>query len=143
MKVKKIYIRVLSFLVIIGFLSIQIAYNSTPPTRIWSFETVILDASNWNCGNLNLADYPSHFFVLAVEIFIVILLFIIATFVNQGRFQLYTSILLFLIWFKNLLVFWGAIEVNIYPKSSLFFLASIMTLIIIRHTSQRRQNKFR
>ncbi|TYO92901.1 hypothetical protein LX74_00962 [Elizabethkingia miricola] len=132
MKNKKIILIGLSLLAIYGFLSVKIAYNFSSPHPIVDLDTLmqLFNPSNWKYINLS-AEYQSNFFILYLEIILSILLFIFTIFIKKSKYILYSSMILFVIWFKNMILFREIIQIDIYAKSSILFLVSLVMLNIL------------
>lgn len=126
---KKYIIIILALFVIVGFSNIKIAYNFSAPHPILDFETLMqmLNPSSWKYINLS-ADYRGNFSILYMEILLSIVIFILTVFIKNSKYILYSSILLLIVWFKNMILFKGIIEVDIYIKSSILFMISLIVL---------------
>lgn len=126
---KKYIIIILALFVIVGFSNIKIAYNFSAPHPILDFETLMqmLTPSSWKYINLS-TDYRGNFSILYMEILLSIVIFILTVFIKNSKYILYSSILLLIVWFKNMILFKGIIEVDIYIKSSILFMISLIIL---------------
>jgi len=128
---KKYIIIILAFLAIVGFINIKIAYNFSAPHPILDLKTLIqmFNPSMWKYINLS-ADYRGNFSILYFEILLAIIIFILTVFIKKSKYILYSSILLVIVWLKNLILFKGLIELDIYLRSSILFLISLLALNI-------------
>lgn len=129
---KKYIIIILALFVTIGFSNIKIAYNFSSPHPVLDLQTLrqMFNPSNWKYINLS-ADYPGNFSILYLEILLSIVIFIFTVFIKNSKYILYSSILLLIIWFKNMILFKGIIEQDIYLSSSILFLTSLLLLNIL------------
>ncbi|UKB81358.1 hypothetical protein [Chryseobacterium sp. MEBOG07] len=129
---KKYIIIILALFVIIGFSNIKIAYNFSSPHPILDLETLrqMFNPSSWKYINLS-ADYCGNFSILYLEILLSIVIFILTVFIKNSKYILYSSILLLIVWLKNLILFKGIIEQDIYLSSSILFLISLLVLNIL------------
>lgn len=132
----------MALLVIIGFCNIKIAYNFSEPYPILDIKMLreMLNPSSWKQINLH-ADYRGNFSILYLEILLSILLFVITLFIKNFKYILYSSILLLIIWFKNMILFKGIIEEYIYLKTSILFLCSIFILNLYNIYLKNNQSK--
>ncbi|SIT25261.1 hypothetical protein SAMN05421786_11488 [Chryseobacterium ureilyticum] len=122
---KKYIIIIVALFVVIGFLSIKIAYNFSPAYPLYHF---VLDVFKSESISFDISNYPNNFFIIDMEILLSILLFIITISIRNSKYILSSSILLLIIWFKNLILFKGIIEQDIYLSSSILFLISLLVL---------------
>ena len=129
---KKYIIIIVALLVVIGFLNIKIAYNFSSPSPILDLETLVqmLNPSSWKYINLS-TDYRGNFSILYLEILLSIVIFILTVFIKNSKYILYSSILLLIVWLKNMILFKGIIEQDIYLSSSILFLVSLLVLNIL------------
>lgn len=129
---KKYIIIILALFVIVGFSNIKIAYNFSAPHPILDLETLMqmLNPSSWKYINLS-ADYRGNFSILYMEILLSIVIFILTVFIKNSKYILYSSILLLIVWLKNMILFKGIIEQDIYLSSSILFLISLLVLNIL------------
>lgn len=126
---KKKYIIIgLALLVILGFLNIKIAYNFSPAYPLYQF---ILDIFKSESISFDINNYPNNFFILDMEILLSIIIFIPTVFIKNSKYILYSSLLLLIVWLKNMLLFKGIIEQDIYLSSSMLFLVSLVALNIL------------
>ncbi|MBW8523549.1 hypothetical protein K0U91_12290 [Chryseobacterium chendengshani] len=129
---KKYIIIIVALLVVIGFLNIKIAYNFSSPSPILDLETLtqMPNPSSWKYINLS-ADYRGNFSILYLEILLSVVIFILTVFIKNSKYILYSSILLLIVWLKNMILFKGIIEQDIYLSSSILFLVSLLVLNIL------------
>ncbi|UPQ76789.1 hypothetical protein [Chryseobacterium nepalense] len=125
---KKYIIIILALLVVIGFLNIKIAYNFSPAYPLYGF---ILDIFKSQSISFNISNYPNNFFIIDMEILLSIVLFILTAFIKSSKYILYSSILLLIVWLKNMILFKGIIEQDIYLSTSILFLVSLVALNIL------------
>lgn len=125
---KKYIIKIIALLVVIGFLNIKIAYNFSPAYPLYQF---ILDVFKSESINFDISNYPNNFFIIDMEILLSIVLFILTVFIKNSKYILYSSILLLIVWLKNMILFKGIIEQDIYLSSSILFLVSLLALNIL------------
>lgn len=129
---KKYIIIILALLVLIGFFNIKIAYNFSAPHSILDLEKLMqmLSPSTWKYINLS-ADYRGNISILYLEILLSIVIFTLTVFIKNSKYILYSSILLLIVWLKNMILFKGIIEQDIYLSSSILFLVSLVVLNIL------------
>lgn len=129
---KKILILIISLLTITFFLSIQIAYNSSPPSPL--FYLVKENISNLAWLKTNPFDTISSNGVnlgkLSSQIVWAILFLVIASFLKNKFWLLVASLFLMFIWLKNYIFYGGIMDSEIYVRSSILFLISISVLNI-------------
>lgn len=129
---KKIIIIVLAILTIVLYLSIGIAYNSSPIYSI--FTTFKREFINFIWLKTNPFDnYSSqeiNFGKLSSQIFWSLLLLFISTLLKNKLWLLLTSILVVGIWLKNYIIYGGIMDSNLYFKTSIPFFILILVLNI-------------
>ncbi|MFC4163908.1 hypothetical protein ACFOWU_09600 [Epilithonimonas zeae] len=132
---KKYIIIIIALLVVIGFLNIKIAYNFSPAYPLYQF---ILDVFKSESISFDISNYPNNFFIIDMEIVLSIMIFILSIFIRNFKYVLYSSILLLSVWLKNMILFKGIIEVDIYLNSSTLFLVSLVILNILNINYTRK-----
>ncbi|MHA6697859.1 hypothetical protein [Chryseobacterium sp. A321] len=125
---KKYIIIILALLVVIGFLNIKIAYNFSPA---YPFHQFIFDVFKSESISFDISNYPNNFFIIDMEILLSIVIFTLTVFIKNSKYILYSSILLLIVWIKNMILFKGIIEQDIYLSSSILFLISLLVLNIL------------
>ncbi len=125
---KKYTIIIVALLVVIGFLSIKIAYNFSPAYPLYG---LILEIFKSESISFDISNYPNNFFIIYMEILLSIVIFMFTVFIKNSKYILYSSILLLIVWLKNMILFKGIIEQGIYLSSSILFLVSLVVLNIL------------
>ena len=124
----KYIIIIVALLVLIGFLSIKIAYNFSLAYPLYE---LILDIFKSKSISFDIGNYPNNFFIIDMEILLSIVIFLFTVFIKNSKYVLYSSILLLIVWLKNMILFKGIIEQDIYLSSSILFLVSLLVLNIL------------
>lgn len=118
-KIKSFWIAIA---VIVSFLCVQISYNGTPSNSIFSSLVAILYQLTDKGWNFELENFKMNFTYVFLEFFIVSILLLFASILEQTKLTLVILTLFVFLWFFWLFSYEPYIEVDLYLLSSLFFL---------------------
>lgn len=127
---KRIIIIVLTILTIVFYLSIGIAYNSSPSHPLFGILKKGFLNFEWVKTNpfVRFSITENNGNLLVSQISWSLLFFLFSSFLKNKFWLLISSILVISIWLKNYIVYSGVIVSEIYLKTSMFFLVSIFVV---------------
>ena len=122
---KKI-IFLLTCLTIFLFLGITTGYNSSPTFSLFTF--IKFDLMHLTDFNWEKASYTKSWALVSFEMLLSLILLLASSFLKSKYWILSSSIILLAIWTKNYILYGGIMDGDLYLKSSVFFLSSLLLL---------------
>lgn len=123
--------KILAIIITIFFLSIKLSYNGTPPITIFTaFITLIYKSlgNGWDFKNLNLKTNYTYYLI---EFLLVSFLLFFSIYMEKYKLFFFSLILFLFMWSIWIYMLISLIEFDIYIISSLPFLISLLTTIIL------------
>ena len=117
---------ILTILTVFLFLGIRIAYNFSWGTSLFTF--IKVDLLHLNQVVWKEMNYWKSWAFVSYEIVLVLIFLFISSFFKNKIWILLSSLLLLAIWLKNYILYGGIMDGDLYLKSSIYFLISLVLL---------------
>lgn len=135
---RKIIILIFTLLTILMFLGIRTFYNFAPDFSLLTF--IKNDVSDFNNFNWKKESYTKSWAFVSYEMIFFLTLLLISSFLKNKYWLLISSVFLFVIWLKNYILYNGIIDGDLYLKTSVFFIVSLLLLNLFNLFSGKKQS---